>query len=301
MAHVVQLKRSATTTAAPTAGQLSAGELAINTVDETIFFKNSSGTVKKLSAMSDLTSNMVLLTGAQTIAGVKTFSSNVVLTGTSLDTTAAGTFTIAAGSSTLNVGTNATTVQVGATGGNSTFNLGDMQLSRTLSKITDSLYVFLSAESSGIYASSGSTLGVGTSLGITLLGDWEGSGNGSSITVDDANQTLTSNVPITAPAYTLSSAGIQAKTASYTLLATDNGKIITMNVASANTLTVPASLLVGFNCTVIQLGAGQTTITASGTTLNSYQNYLKISGQHGSASIISYASNVYNVAGSLSA
>ena len=41
MAHVVQLKRSATTTAAPTAGQLSAGELAINTVDETIFFKNN--------------------------------------------------------------------------------------------------------------------------------------------------------------------------------------------------------------------------------------------------------------------
>jgi hypothetical protein len=106
---------------------------------------------------------------------------------------------------------------------------------------------------------------------------------------------------ITADAYILSSSGIQAKTASYTLVAGDNGKIVTMNVASANTLTVPASLNVGFNCTVIQIGAGQTTITASSTTLNSYQGYLKISGQHGSASIVGYTSNVYNVAGNLSA
>jgi hypothetical protein len=101
--------------------------------------------------------------------------------------------------------------------------------------------------------------------------------------------------------YQISSGAINAQTASYSLVAGDNGKIVTMNVASANNLTVPASLAVGFNCTVIQLGAGQTTILASGTTLNSYQGYLKISGQHGSASIVSYASNVYNVAGSLSA
>lgn len=74
-----------------------------------------------------------------------------------------------------------------------------------------------------------------------------------------------------------------------------------MNVATANTLTVPSGLAEGFNCTVIQIGAGQTTITASSTTLNSVSSFLKISAQHGSASIISYASNVYNVAGSLSA
>ena len=107
--------------------------------------------------------------------------------------------------------------------------------------------------------------------------------------------------PIISTGYQISSGAINAQTASYSLVAGDNGKIVTMNVASANNLTVPASLAVGFNCTVIQLGAGQTTILASGTTLNSYQSYLKISGQHGSASIVSYASNVYNVAGNLSA
>ena len=202
MAHVVQLKRSATTTAAPTAGQLSAGELAINTVDETIFFKNSSGTVKKLSAMSDLTSNMVLLTGAQTVAGVKTFSSNILLTGTGIDTNISSTFYIASQSATLNVGVNATSVQVGATGGNSTFNMGDFQLYRTLSKVQDTLYVTLAAADTGISCSS--TLGIGVGGGQLTLGDWDGAGNGSTILVDDANQLVTSNTPISVSSTTVS-------------------------------------------------------------------------------------------------
>ena len=289
MASSIQLKRNSTATTIPTALQLSEGELAINTVDETIFFKNNAGTVKKLSAMTDLTSNMVLLTGDQTIAGVKTFSSSITCTGTAINTTPTGTFSLAEDSSTLYLGPS----------DNSTVNVGAAEFVRTNSKIEDSLYLTLNADVCAI-TSTGS-LGVGVSSGTTTLGDWDGGGNNSTIVIDDSAQLITCNKPVTAPAYKLSSAGIQAKTASYTLVAADNGKIITMNVASANTLTVPASLDVGFNCTVIQLGAGQTTITASSTTLNSYQSYLKISGQHGSASIVGYTSNVYNVAGNLSA
>ena len=297
MASSIQLKRNSTATTIPTALQLSEGELAINTVDETIFFKNNAGTVKKLSAMTDLTSNMVLLTGNQTIAGVKTFSSNITCTGTAIDTTASGTFGII-GPGTLNLATDATSVSVGS-GANGTVNVGAAEFVRTSSMIEDSLYLTLNADVCAI-TSTGS-LGVGVSSSTTTLGDWDGGGNNSTIVIDDSSQLITCNKPVTAPAYKLSSAGIQAKTASYSLVAADNGKIITMNVATANTLTVPASLDVGFNCTVIQLGAGQTTITASGTTLNSYQSYLKISGQHGSASIVGYTSNVYNVAGNLSA
>jgi hypothetical protein len=138
------------------------------------------------------------------------------------------------------------------------------------------------------------------------IGDSAGANNSTYINVNDNDSKITLNGavtagPVTADAYILSSTSISAKTASYTLVAADNGKTITMNVASANNLTVPASLAVGFSCTVIQLGAGQTTIVASSTTLNSYQGYLKISGQYGSASIVSYASNVYSVSGSLSA
>ena len=297
MASSIQLKRNSTATTIPTALQLSEGELAINTVDETIFFKNNAGTVKKLSAMTDLTSNMVLLTGNQTIAGVKTFSSSITCTGTAINTTDAGTFAIA-GPATLNLAIDATSVSVGSVA-NGTVNVGAAAFVKVSTMIENSLYLTLDAEVCAI-TSTGS-LGVGVSSSTTTLGDWDEGGNSSTIVIDDSAQLITCNKPVTAPAYKLSSAGIQAKTASYSLVAADNGKIITMNVATANTLTVPASLDVGFNCTVIQLGAGQTTITASGTTLNSYQSYLKISGQHGSASIVGYTSNVYNVAGNLSA
>ena len=178
-------------------------------------------------------------------------------------------------------------------------------------KVGEHISKFLTITSDGtnnaITQNGNSTLTIShASYGDVYIGDSGGVNNNTYINVNDNNSTITLNGAvtaheITAASYILSSAGISAKTASYTLVATDNGKIITMNVATANNLTVPASLAVGFNCTVIQLGAGQTTIVASSTTLNSYQGYLKISGQHGSASIVSYTSNVYNVAGSLSA
>jgi len=77
MPNTIQLKRSSTAASAPTAGVLSLGELAINTVDEKIFFKNSAGTVKSLSASTDLTSNLVTIATNQTVTGDKTFSSAV--------------------------------------------------------------------------------------------------------------------------------------------------------------------------------------------------------------------------------
>ena len=46
----IQLYRSTTTSAVPLAGNLLAGELAINTVDEKLYFKNNAGTVKLLAA-----------------------------------------------------------------------------------------------------------------------------------------------------------------------------------------------------------------------------------------------------------
>lgn len=45
MSTVVQIKRSETTGAEPTAGDLQVGELAVNLVDKKLFSKDSSGTV----------------------------------------------------------------------------------------------------------------------------------------------------------------------------------------------------------------------------------------------------------------
>ena len=46
----IQLYSSSTSSAVPLAGNLLAGELAINTVDERLYFKNNAGTVKLLAA-----------------------------------------------------------------------------------------------------------------------------------------------------------------------------------------------------------------------------------------------------------
>jgi hypothetical protein len=46
----IQLYRTTTASATPSAGNLAAGELAINTTDEKLYFKNAGGTVKLLAA-----------------------------------------------------------------------------------------------------------------------------------------------------------------------------------------------------------------------------------------------------------
>jgi len=74
MPNTIQLKRSSTAAAVPSAGVLSLGELAVNTVDEKIFFKNSAGTVKALSATADLTNNLVTIATTQSITGDKDFA-----------------------------------------------------------------------------------------------------------------------------------------------------------------------------------------------------------------------------------
>jgi hypothetical protein len=86
---------------------------------------------------------------------------------------------------------------------------------------------------------------------------------------------------------------------SYTLLSSDNGEIIVWNTSSAGTLTIPSGLPVGFNATLIQTGTAAIGITGSGTTINSFEGKLNTAGQHAAVSIISYSSNVFNVAGGL--
>jgi hypothetical protein len=102
--------------------------------------------------------------------------------------------------------------------------------------------------------------------------------------------------------YRITSSAINTQTGtSYSITGSDNGEILTFSNAAETTVTVPSGLPVGFNCTVIQLGAGQVGFTAAaGVTLNSYGNLIKIAGQHGAATVISYSSNIYNIAGTLS-
>jgi len=97
---------------------------------------------------------------------------------------------------------------------------------------------------------------------------------------------------------------VNTQAGSYTLALGDNGAVVELNVAGANTCTVPndtlANFQIGAQVTVTQLGAGQTTlVAASGVTLRSYNNSLKIAGQYGIASVIKRAANDWYAAGNL--
>ncbi len=83
---------------------------------------------------------------------------------------------------------------------------------------------------------------------------------------------------------------------SYSLQSTDNGVVVTLNNAAAITLTVPTGLGTGMACELIQLGAGQVTVTPSSTTVNSRAG-LKTAGQHAAARLVAYAADTFNFAG----
>lgn len=90
------------------------------------------------------------------------------------------------------------------------------------------------------------------------------------------------------------------KTDSYTLVAADNGQVVEMNKATANTLTVPSGVFsAGQQVLVTQYGAGQTTIAGSGVTLRSDGGKLKINTQYSSATILFISATEAYVFGNL--
>lgn len=87
---------------------------------------------------------------------------------------------------------------------------------------------------------------------------------------------------------------------SRTLSASDNGKIISCTSGSAVAISCPDGLGDGFNCTIIQKGAGKVTLAASGTaTLNSYSGLLSTMGQYAVVSVINTGSDAFVAAGNL--
>jgi hypothetical protein len=83
-----------------------------------------------------------------------------------------------------------------------------------------------------------------------------------------------------------------------------NPLVIEMNVATANTLTVPLNATIGFTIgsqiTVSQYGSGQTTIAAeAGVTLRSSGSFLKLAAQYSMATLMKVGTNEWYVVGQL--
>jgi len=92
----------------------------------------------------------------------------------------------------------------------------------------------------------------------------------------------------------------------YTLVLTDDGKLVTCDNASAITLTIPLNSSVAFGIgtqiNIMQLGAGQVTIAgAGGVTLRSEGSKLKLKGQYAVATCAKIATDTWVIVGNLSA
>lgn len=93
------------------------------------------------------------------------------------------------------------------------------------------------------------------------------------------------------------SANITSISSSYSLSSSDNGKLIQSTSSAALTITIPAGLPTGFNCTVVQMGTGQ--ITFSGTYFNR-ANFTKSASQYSVVSILHLGNNNIVVTGEMS-
>jgi len=192
----ISLYFSSTAAATPSAGNLVAGELALNTVDEKLYFKNSAGTVKLLA--SNATSAPVLsfqtslsgLTPSTATTGVVTLAGTlgVASGGTGLTTLTAGSLAYGAGTSAFSAlaigtagqiltstgtapqwstlsGVAVTTFSAGTTGFTpSTATSGAITLAGTLATTNGGTGLTSFTSGGLVYASSSSALATGSSL-----------------------------------------------------------------------------------------------------------------------------------------
>jgi len=210
----ISLYHSTTAAAVPTAGNLVAGELALNTVDEKLYFKNSAGTVKLLA--SNATSAPVLsfqtslsgLTPSTATTGVVTLAGTlgVASGGTGLTTLATGSLSYGAGTSAFSAlaigtagqiltstgtapqwstlsGVAVTTFSAGTTGFTpSSATSGAVTLAGTLATTNGGTGLTSFTSGGVVYASSSSVLATGsaltfngTNLGLGIaLSNWSG-------------------------------------------------------------------------------------------------------------------------------
>lgn len=141
--------------------------------------------------------------------------------------------------------------------------------------------------------------GGGTSGAVTLAID-------STVATLTGSQTLT-NKTLTAPVINggVINLSLNAQTGTtYTLVAGDSGKLVTMTNGSNSTLTLPPSVFaVGEQINIVQMGLGQVTfaqgagvtIVSTGATISAP----KIAKQYAAATVICTASNTFLVVGAL--
>lgn len=92
---------------------------------------------------------------------------------------------------------------------------------------------------------------------------------------------------------------VNDKTANYTLLTADAGKLITVTSATGKTITVDGSLdlSVGQRIDLLQMGAGQVTVSASSPATVNGTPGLKLRAQYSGASLVCTGTDAYVLVG----
>lgn len=159
------------------------------------------------------------------------------------------------------------------------------------------------------YTSTSGTPGDGTVVvfgSIDISGDLTLTGPSYTTTlspVQTANRVI--SVPDANGTIALNEVTFNTQTATYTLALSDSGKMVQMNVGSANILYVPTDASVNFpigtSIDILQIGSGKTQIAAvsSGTTTINSANGLYLRAQWSAATLIKRAANTWVLVGDI--
>jgi hypothetical protein len=123
---------------------------------------------------------------------------------------------------------------------------------------------------------------------------------------DTVQASLTSNTQIV-----LSTPGVQGASSvagffdvsgtTYTLSESNKSKVGRFTSNSAVTVTVPAGLVIDFNCMILQLGTGQITVApAAGVTRRAAVSAVKTAYQYAAASVFFIGNNEFLLSGEVS-
>jgi hypothetical protein len=305
----ISLYYSTTASAVPSAGNLVAGELALNTLDEKLYFKNSAGTVKLLASNAASTGTVSSVAATVpaflSIAGSPITTSGtlaITLSGTALPvanggtgvTTSTGTGSVVLSASPTFTGTvSGVNITVSgsysATGGGLQFQGSGATTGNIYSQQANSTTRLLY----GVESSAGATLFTGSSayagvLGVNSAYSLQFATNNTvrftigsagefgiaSGTYGTAGQVLTSGGSGAAPTWTTPASGggsFSAKTTNYTAVSGDN--ILANTSAGSWTLTLPASPSTGNSVQVMDsigtFGPYPLTVARNGSTIMS--------------------------------
>ena len=167
--------------------------------------------------------------------------------------------------------------------------------------------ILTAAATDGYILSTVATAATGLAWIANDQGDLTAVTAGTGITVTNS----TGPIPTVAFDYRAGSAvTLNAQTASYTLVLADaDQKLVTLSVASANTVSIPTNASVAYPTgsviNVIQIGAGQTTIQASSSGTTTIQSTgaataaPKLRAQYSAASCIKVATDTWYVVGDI--